>query len=121
MHSWSVAFRPENASLPHRLSSCTFSFRTVETPECRIAVSVFDADTKAPLEGADVRVGIYRGRTDERGQATLDVPKGTYEVDAWKTNFTADARTVDVTDDLALQIEARPVPIVDPDFDRTWM
>ena len=119
--SWSVNFEATDPGEPHQESSATFTFQTVKPAEHSVAVKVVQADTKDPLEGADVRLGVYRARTDERGRASLEVPKGTYEADAWKTGFETAPRTVEVTEDITLQVEARPVPETDPDFERTWM
>ena len=121
MLSWSVQFGAAEPGLPHRESSATFTFRTAKPAKHTVAVKVVQEETKDPLESADVRLGIYRARTDERGLASLEVPKGTYEVDAWKTGFETVPRTVEVTEDVTLQVVARPVPETDPDFEQTWM
>ena len=121
MFSWSVRFGATEPGLPHRESSATFTFRTARPAEHSVAVQVVQEETKDPLESADVRLGIYRARTDERGLVSLEVPKGTYEVDAWKAGFETVPQTVEVTGDVTLQVVARPVPEPDPDFERTWM
>ncbi len=121
MYSWSVRFKASEPGLPHRESSATLTFRTAEPAEHSVAVQVVQQETNDPLKSADVRLGIYRARTDERGLASLEVPKGTYEVDAWKTGFETVPQTVEVTGDVTLQVVARPVPQPDPDFKRTWM
>ena len=119
MFSWSVQFGASEPGSPHRESSATFTFRTAKPAEHSVSVEVVHEETKDPLESADVRLGIYGARTDERGLASLEVPKGTYEVDAWKTGFETVPRIVEVTEDITLQVVARPVPETDPDFERT--
>ena len=121
MSSWSVRFKASEPRLPHRESSATLTFRTTKPAEHSVTVKVVQQETNHPLKSADVRLGIYRARTDERGLASLEVPKGTYEVDAWKTRFETVPQTVEVTGDVTVQVMARPVPQPDSDFQRTWM
>ena len=118
---WSVHFGATEPGLPHRESSGGFTFRGARPAAHSVAVRVVEEGTEHPLESADVRLGIYRARTDKRGLASLEVPKGTYEVDAWKTGFETVPRTVEVSEDVTLQVLARALPEPDPDFDRTWM
>ena len=44
--------------------------------EHSVAVKVVQEETKDPLESADVRLGIYLARTDERGLASLKAAHG---------------------------------------------
>ncbi len=119
--SWSVQFTSAATGLPHAESSANFTFRTANPPDHSVAVKVIQEDTNDPLEGAHVRLGLYRGRTDERGLASLAVPKGEYDLDAWKTGYETVLQTVEVTDDVTFEIQARPVPEIDPDEEQTWM
>ncbi len=121
MFSWSAQLRITKSELPHCESSTSFTFIAAEPPEHSVAVKVIQEEVRQPLEDAEVGFGIYRARTDEHGLAILEVPKGTYQLDAWKTGFKTVPQTVEVNKEVTLQIVARPVREPDPDFDRTWM
>lgn len=118
---WSARFAAAESGLPHDQASATFSFRTARAPEHRVTVQVTDKETEAPLENAEVRLGLYRTSTDARGLANLDVPEGVYDLEAWKAGYAMLTRTVQVGRDLMIQVEALFSPEKDPDDERVWM
>jgi len=107
--------------LPHAEASVAFSFRTARPPEHRITVKVTEKDTEAPLEKLEVRLGVYRASTDAQGLASLELPGGVYGLDAWKAGYETLPRTVEVGNDLMVQVEAVVVPEQDPDDTQVWM
>ena len=121
MASWSARFAAREAGLPHAEASAAFSFRTARPPEHRVTVKVTEKDTKAPLENVDVRLGVYRASTDARGLASLELPGGVYDLDAWKAGYETFPRTVEVGKDLMVQVEAVFSPEKDPDDSQVWM
>ena len=121
MFSWSAQLRITRSDPPHRESVTSFTFRAAEPPEHSVTVTVIQEDVRHPLNDAEVRFGVYRARTDEHGLAILEVAKGTYQMDAWKTGFETVPQTVEVIEDITREILARPVREPDPEFDSTWM
>jgi hypothetical protein len=119
VHSWSAVFRTADLTLPHKEALAAFSFRAVGRPDHRVTIHVVDKDA-APLEDVEVRLGVYRAKTDERGIACVDVPKGSYDLDAWKTGYHVPSRAVEVLSDISVHVESTVVPEKDPD-DELWM
>jgi hypothetical protein len=121
MPSWSARFAAAESGLPHEHASATFSFRTAKPSEHRVTVKVTDKETEAPLENVAVRLGVYRASTDAQGLASLELPGGVYDLDAWKVGYETLPRTVEVGKDLMLHVEALFSPETDPDDERVWM
>ena len=84
---WSAMFAAAEPGLPHDEASATFSFRTARPPEHRVTVQVVEKETEAPLEDVEVRLGVYRASTDAAGLASLELPGGVYELNAWKISY----------------------------------
>ena len=83
----------------------------VASPPChRLTVAVFEGSPERPVPEAAVSLGIYRGRTDETGRATLAVGAGTYELIVWKAGYHAPTTPLAVSDDLTLRVEAERLP-----------
>lgn len=119
--TWSVGpVAPESGS-SHRRASAVISFCTVGPPQHTVAVAVVRDDTGEPIDKVEVRIGIYRASTDERGIARFDLPSGEFDLVAWKPGFATDPRTVEVIGDMEVRIEARYVPQPNPDDERIWM
>jgi hypothetical protein len=119
--AWSAGFPATQPALPHDKVSATFSFRTARPPEHRVTVKVTDKETEAPLENVEVRLGAYRASTNAHGVAILEVPGGTYSLDAWKFGYETVPRSVEVNKDLTIQVEVVFSCEKDPDDDRIWM
>ncbi len=66
-------------------------------------------------------LGSYRAVTDAHGVASVELPGGTYSLDAWKVGYEMLPRTVEVGQDLMIQVEAVLSPEKDPDDERVWM
>jgi hypothetical protein len=121
IHVWSATFAGIESELAHEEAASTFSILSANTPEHRVTVKVTDKETDTSLENVSVRLGVYRAWTDRHGLASLDLPKGVYELDAWKGGYEIVPRTVDVGTDLIIHIEASAAPEMNPDDERVWM
>ena len=119
--NWSAGLLAADLGSSHVEAFSVLSFRTVEPPEHTVSVEVVRDDTGDPIEKVEVRMGVYRASTDERGVARFEVPSGEFDVLAWKTGFVSDPANVEVIEDLEIRIEARYVPPADPDDERVWM
>jgi hypothetical protein len=119
--NWSAGLLTDDLGSSHLEAFSVLSFRTVEPPEHTVSVEVVRDDTGDPIERVEVRMGLYRASTDDRGVATFEVPSGEFDVLAWKTGFVSDTASVEVMADLEIKIEARYVPQANPDEDRAWM
>jgi hypothetical protein len=107
---WQVMLTALSLEPPHTIASSHFSFITVPPPEYRVTVKVVEKSTEAPIEQADVRLGMYRGRTGEAGLANVELPKGSYQVVVYKLGYQAPPKAVEVTSDVSVQIEIEPDP-----------
>jgi hypothetical protein len=66
---------------PAHADTCTrFQVRAVTAPDYLVKVVAVDAQSRAPLQGANVVVHPYRAVTDARGVAEIRVPKGAYRL-----------------------------------------
>ena len=113
--SRSIQFAPTELRLPHDGASARFGFETVNPPQHSVSFKVFDRDGCAPVEGAQIRLGVYFGYSDWTGVATIAVPRGTYDLDVFKTGYEAPSRILTVNDDVIVEIEVLSVPAPDPD------
>jgi hypothetical protein len=115
MFSWSVEFAAAGLALPHQGSSSRFSIAIVDPPEHRLTIKVVEQETATPVENAHVRLGAYRATTDGSGFAELVVPKGAYDLNAWKSGYDAPTAPIVVDADLAVEIAMAPMPEENPD------
>ena len=119
--TWSAGPVAADLGSSHLEASAVVGFRTVGAPEHTVEVEVVRDDTGDPIDKVEVRMGIYRASTDERGMARFELPSGEFNVVASKPGFATDPETVEVIGDLEVTIEARYVPDTDPDDERIWM
>ena len=119
--TWSAGPVEADFGPSHVPASAVVSVRTVGPPEHTVEVEVVRDDTGDPIDKVEVRMGIYRASTDERGMARFELPSGEFDLVASKAEFAADPVTVEVTGDLKVRIEARYEPPPDPDEERIWM
>ena len=113
--SWWVKFAATELESPHQGASSNFSVAIVKPPQHRLTVKVIEKETAAPIENALVRLGVYRAATDPSGLAEIKLPTGTYDLVVWKAGYEAPSQTVEVNDDVTLQVEALVAPEEDPD------
>lgn len=113
-HVWTVSFSPAELKLAHGAASSRFSFVTVPEPEHSVSVKVLNKKTKAPVAGAQVQLGPYRTVTDEKGAATLRVPKGGFEIVATRAGYEMPSRSLRVSKDVRVVITAEKLPEEDP-------
>jgi hypothetical protein len=107
---WSVTFPAVGVELPHERASASFTVRTDQPPEHRVTVKVVEENTRAVVGDVEVRLGLYKAWTDEHGVVTVPLPKGSFEVSIRKDGFTAQPLTLDVNDDLTVEVQASTAP-----------
>jgi hypothetical protein len=115
MFSWSVEFAAADLALPHQGSSSRFSIAIVDPPEHRLTIKVVEQETASPVENAQVRVGAYRAATGGSGFAELMVPKGSYDLNVWKSGYEVPTAPIVVDADLAVEVAIAPMPEENPD------
>ena len=113
--SWSARFEPMALESAHEGTSSQFNVAVVRPPQHTITVKVVQEHSAAPIDNAQIRLGAYRGVTDQDGLAQIMVATGRYDLNVWKVGFEVTGRTVDINDDISLQIEALALPPEDPD------
>jgi hypothetical protein len=114
LHMWTAAFAPSELKLPHGSATSRFSFATVAEPEHSVSVKVVHKETKAPIAGAQVRLGIYCAETDASGSAIMRVPKGAFPLVVARTGYKIPQRTIKVAKDVRVRITAETLPEPDP-------
>jgi hypothetical protein len=115
MFSWSVKFAATDLALPHHGASSRFSIAIVQPPEHRLTVKVLEQESATPIENAQVRLGAYRAATDGTGLAELMLPKGSYDLDVWKSGYEAPTTPVAIDTDLTVEVVVTAVPEENPD------
>jgi hypothetical protein len=113
--SWSARFAPTGLESAHDKTSSQFHIAVVRPPEHMVTVKIIEKQSAAPVGDVQVRLGAYRGATDQSGLAQIRVGKGRYDLHIWKVGYEAPDRTIDIEDDLAVEIEAVALPPEDPD------
>ena len=76
---------------------------------------VVQKDAGTPVEDAQVRVGVYFACSDPTGLARVAMPEGTYSLDVLKTGYEAPSRVLEVSDDVAVEVELAVIPQENPD------
>jgi hypothetical protein len=109
---WTVQFHDRRAAtgFAHDAAAAPFSFRADPLATRRITVTVNEPETGRPIRGAQVWAGVYGAVTDDEGVARFKVPDGVYALTVVGDGWGGPPRTVDVCDDLALDITAVRVP-----------
>jgi hypothetical protein len=115
MCAWSVTFAPQELELPHECASTAFSVSIVRRPEHRLTIKVIEKVTAAPIADAQVRLGVFRATTDGAGLAEVDMPKGVYDLNVWKVGYEAPAKTVQLNDNVFVEVEVVSLPEENPD------
>jgi hypothetical protein len=115
MFSWSVRFDATDLAIPHYGTSSSFAIAIVRPPQHRLSVKVVERDTATPIHNAQVRLGAYRAATSESGLAEIMMPKGSYDLDVWKSGYDAPTTTVAIDADTTLEIAVTAMPDEDPD------
>jgi hypothetical protein len=113
--SWSARFAPAALESAHDDTSSKFHVAVVPPPEHMVTVKVVEKESAAPVGDVAVRLGAYRAATDSSGLAQLKVGKGCYDLHLWKVGYEAPPRTLDIDEDLTVEVEAIALPPEDPD------
>jgi hypothetical protein len=113
--TWSVKFDADELEVPHHGASSRFSIAIVSPPEHRLTVKVVEQVTAAPIENAQVRLGAYRAATSGSGVAKLMMPKGSFDLDVWKSGYEAPTTTIAIDADVTIEVAVAAVPEENPD------
>jgi hypothetical protein len=110
-HRWAAKFPKPDPESPHEEASSTFTFVTAREPECEVTIEVVDKDGETPNANARVRLRplVYRGstymaQTDERGVATLRMPRGRYQLYVWGDDYEKVVPSLNVDSDLTKKV-----------------
>jgi hypothetical protein len=114
LHEWTVRFSTARHKLPHANADARFTFMTVKEPAHRVTVSVIDKKTKAPIPGAQIRLGTYRAVTGEKGSARLDVAKGEFALVVTRNGYEVPERSLAIAKDMRIKVAAEKLPEEDP-------
>jgi hypothetical protein len=102
-HSWSIhATTPEPT---HGHPTSVVRFVACRPPDHRVTLEAIDKDSGLPLGGVELRLGSFRGTTNDVGIAHVDVPAGTYALSAWKLGYDLVSSTADVVGDVTIHLD----------------
>lgn len=110
-HVWSIA-------LAHGDAFSNFTLISVAPPEHTLTIRVRDKQSQAALAEAEVRLGVYRAASDDRGVAAVELPTGSYSLSVWKVGYEQFTTPVDVSNSIAVDVEL--VVEVEPQ-EQYWM
>jgi hypothetical protein len=108
---YTVRLAPENpGAVPTR-----FSTSIAAMPAYTLTVTVTERDTKAALDGVEIRVGPFHARTDKAGRAELRVSRGDFALQLWRTAHIAEPQPIRIGRDESLELTMVHVPEEHPD------
>ena len=114
LNAWTASFSPAELKLAHDGTISRFSFVTVPEPEHSVFVTVINKETRAPIANAQLRLGIYRAVTNERGSAKVIVPSGEFPLIVTRAGYKMPERSILVSKDVRIRISAQALPEEDP-------
>jgi len=97
-HVWSIRSA-------HGEAISNFTFITVLPPEHSLTIHVRDKATQAALAEAEVRLGVYRAASNDRGVAAVELPAGSYSLSVWKVGYEQFTTSVDVSSSVCVDVE----------------
>ena len=92
-----------------------FSVAVAAKPAYTLTVTVTERDTKAALDGVEIRLGPFHARTDKAGRAELRVSRGDFLLQLWRTAHIAEPQPIRVGRDDSLELTMVHVPEEHPD------
>lgn len=110
LEEWTVEIPADNRDYPHRAASCAFRVRTVPAADCLVEIEAVDDEKGEPLANMSVVMHPYRGRTDERGIARINVARGSYSIFVSGRGYYPVQRDMKIERDVATlaRLEAEP-------------
>ena len=107
-HWWTLHATAAEPS--HEEVTAVVRFVASPPPEHHVTLEVIEKGSGVPLAGVELRLGRFRGATNEAGIAHVEVPGGTYEVCAWKIGYDLLSSTARVAGDTTIQLEVAVAP-----------
>ena len=114
VHRWTAHVGGFDDPVPHDAGERAFSVTTVEPPSHEVTVKVRDHATQAPIEGVQVVIRPFQGRTDADGVARLKVAPGDHRVFVSGYNYETFRSALTVEGDVDLEAELVREPEEDP-------
>ena len=108
---------PQVAEYSVRCEQATarFSVAAAGKPGHTLTVQVTEQNTKAALEGVEIRLGPFHARTDKAGRAELRVCPGGYRLHMWRAGHMAQPRPIEIAGDASVELTMLHVPEEHPD------
>ncbi len=107
-HAWNLQATPPTTLHSHATSIVRFV--ASRSPEHRVTLEVIEKGRGVPLAGVELRLGRFRGATNEAGIAYVEVPSGAYEVSGWKIGYDLLSSTAHVAGDTTIRLEVAVSP-----------
>ena len=96
-------------------AAARFSVVAAGKAEHTLTVTITERDSKAALDGVEIRLGPFHGRTDKAGRAEIRLCKGAYQVQLWRTAHLAQPTPITVGGNASVELSMVHVPEEHPD------
>jgi hypothetical protein len=73
-----------------------------------VTLRVVDKATQRPVQGVELRLGMFRVTTNDAGLAQLHAGGGAHDVTGWKIGYEILSRSISVAGDADIQLELVP-------------
>src|SRR5205085_7211748 len=107
-HSWRLQATPPEPL--HGPATSIVRVVVSKPPQHRVTLEVIEKGRGVPLAGVELRVGRFRGATNEAGIAYVEVPSDTYDVCAWKIGYDLLSITARVAGDTTIRLAVAVAP-----------
>lgn len=92
-----------------------FSIAIAPKPEHKLRVTITERDSAEALGDVEIRLGPFHARTDKSGRAELQLCKGDYQLQLWRTAHIAPPQPISIKGDTSLELTMVHVPEEHPD------
>ena len=92
-----------------------FSVVAAAKPGHTLTVRVTEQASKAALDGVEIRLGPFHGRTDSSGRAELRVCTGEYQLTLWRTAHISQPQPITIDGNASIDLTMVHVPEEHPD------
>ena len=113
--NWRASFASDDEEPMHEAAAATFGLNFVAVPAHKVEITVLDAETKAPLRGAQITAHPFRATADAEGVASLMVCSGSYTIWVSAAGHDPVCKYLDIFGDHKSVAELSPEIKEDPD------
>jgi hypothetical protein len=111
-YTWQItAEKPENG-YPHDLEPVALPFMVGPPSKFTVTITVINKYDRLPVDEAQIMIGLRRGVTGKDGKCTMSIAEGEQELMVTKQDFIRIEKTINVTEDMTLDLDFEYSPPV---------